>query len=120
MVFANFSLLIIAASGKLEWATGLPRTRYLVLILVPLAFVCVWAIGWVMDTVVKAPELQGTISASRSLETNEILSILRRLDMNYKPYPTVKTNPNRKQRKGLRSKVFQDNKKAAEDRRKGR
>jgi len=38
----------------------------------------------------------------------------------YQPYPTVKTTPNRKQRKNLRSKVFMANKKAAEDRRKKR
>lgn len=50
----NFSLLI-AAADKLEWLTGIPRTRYLVAIAVPLAFLLVWVLGWVMDVVVRSP-----------------------------------------------------------------
>lgn len=38
----------------------------------------------------------------------------------YKAYPTVATMPRRKNRKTERNKVFVANKKAAEDRRKGK
>jgi hypothetical protein len=80
LLFVNFSLLVVAASSKLEWITGLSRTRHLLLILVPLAFVCVWVIGWVMDRVVKAPEVQSDISADRSPYIKEIMDRLERIE----------------------------------------
>jgi len=84
LVFVNFSLLVTAASSKLEWISGLGRTRHVLLLLVPLAFVGVWVCGWVMDRIVNAPKEQARISNNRNPAIVELLDntreILRRLE----------------------------------------
>jgi len=80
LTFVNFSLLVVAASGKLEWVTGLPRTRYLLMVAVPAAMVCVWACGWVMDRVVNAPRIQSRIAEERTPYVAEIIESLKRIE----------------------------------------
>jgi hypothetical protein len=52
MVLLNFTLLLIAASDKLRYYTGLPRTWMLVAIAVPAGFLAIWLFGVFLDCVV--------------------------------------------------------------------
>lgn len=84
LTFVNFSLLVVSASPKLEWLTGLGRTRYVVMLLVPSAFVCVWIAGWIMDRWLKAPQEQNRIANSRNVEISEIKAAVERIERRLK------------------------------------
>lgn len=66
LVIVNFILLIITASDKLQIFFGIPRLRSLVVVIVPLGFLGVWLFGYVMDIVVRAPQMAERQSRKRS------------------------------------------------------
>jgi len=66
LVIVNFTLLIITASDKLQLFFGIPRLRSLLVVIVPLGFLGVWVFGYVMDMVVRAPQMAERQSRKRS------------------------------------------------------
>jgi len=66
LVIVNFTLLIITASDKLQLFFGIPRLRSLLVVIVPLGFLGVWVFGYVMDIVVRAPQMAERQSRKRS------------------------------------------------------
>lgn len=56
LVFVNFALLVVTASDKLKQTFGIPHTSDLLLVAIPLAFVGVWLVGYVLDRFVKSPQ----------------------------------------------------------------
>jgi hypothetical protein len=65
LVVVNFTLLIITASDKLQMFFGIPL-RSLLSVIVPLAFIGVWLLGYFMDKVVRAPQMAERQSQKRS------------------------------------------------------
>ena len=65
LTYANFILLIIAASDKLQAVLHL-RIREMILIAVPLAFVGSWIFGYFLDAFVRFPQSQMMVSEKRS------------------------------------------------------
>jgi len=66
LVIVNFTLLIITASDKLQLFFGIPRLRSLLVVIVPLGFLGVWVFGYVMDMIVRAPQMAERQSRKRS------------------------------------------------------
>lgn len=66
LVILNFTLLIIAASDKLQIFFGIPRLRSLLIVIVPLGFIGVWLFGFFMDRVVRAAQMAERQSIKRS------------------------------------------------------
>jgi len=66
LVIANFTLLIITASDKLQIFFGIPRLRSLLIVIVPLGFIGVWLFGFFMDRVVRAAQMGERQSIKRS------------------------------------------------------
>ncbi|MBI3578012.1 MAG: hypothetical protein HY089_01210 [Ignavibacteriales bacterium] len=66
LVIANFTLLIITASDKLQIFFGIPRLRSLLILIVPLGFIGVWVFGYFMDKVVRAAQMAERQSMKRS------------------------------------------------------
>jgi len=66
LVIVNFTLLIITASDKLQIFFGIPRLRSLLVVIVPLGFLGVWVFGYVMDSIVRAPQMAERQSRKRS------------------------------------------------------
>ncbi|MBI3789198.1 MAG: hypothetical protein HY276_13215 [Ignavibacteriales bacterium] len=66
LVIANFTLLIITASDKLQIFFGIPRLRSLLILIVPLGFIGVWVFGFFMDKVVRAAQMAERQSMKRS------------------------------------------------------
>lgn len=66
LVILNFTLLIITASDKLQIFFGIPRLRSLLVVIVPLGFLGVWVFGYVMDMIVRAPQMTERQSRKRS------------------------------------------------------
>jgi hypothetical protein len=66
LVIANFTLLIITASDKLQIFFGIPRLRSLLIVIVPLGFIGVWMFGFFMDRVVRAAQMGERQSIKRS------------------------------------------------------
>ena len=65
LAYVNFSLLIIAASDKIQ--AFLPfRIREMLIVFVPLAFVGAWVFGYILDRVVKFPQAQALTAEKRS------------------------------------------------------
>jgi uncharacterized ion transporter superfamily protein YfcC len=65
LVVVNFTLLIITASDKLQVFFGI-ALRSLLTVIVPLAFIGVWLLGYFMDKVVRAPQMAERQSQKRS------------------------------------------------------
>jgi len=66
LVIVNFTLLIITASDKLQIFFGIPRLSSLLVVIVPLGFLGVWVFGYVMDMIVRAPQMAERQSRKRS------------------------------------------------------
>ncbi|MEK6755893.1 MAG: hypothetical protein AABZ02_07055 [Bacteroidota bacterium] len=66
LVIVNFTLLIIAASDKLQIFFGVPRLRSLLVVIVPLGFIGVWIFGYFMDNIVRAAQMSERQSVKRS------------------------------------------------------
>jgi len=66
LVVVNFTLLIITASDKLQIFFGIPRLRTVLVVIVPLGFICVWLFGYFMDKVVRAAQMAERQSVKRS------------------------------------------------------
>lgn len=65
LVVVNFTLLIVTASDKLQMFFGIPL-KSLLSVIVPLAFIGVWLLGYFMDKVVRAPQMAERQSQKRS------------------------------------------------------
>lgn len=66
LVVVNFTLLIIAASDKLQIILGIPRLRSLLILIVPIGFILVWVFGYFMDKVVRAAQMAERQAIKRS------------------------------------------------------
>lgn len=66
MVFLNFTLLIVTASDKLKTAFDIPSIKELLIILVPMGFLGMWVMGYILDRFVKSQHYQENESISRS------------------------------------------------------
>ena len=66
MVAANFTLLLITASDKLQIFFGIPRLRSLLFLIVPLGFLAVWFFGYFMDRIVRAGQMAERQAMKRS------------------------------------------------------
>jgi len=66
LVIVNFTLLIITASDKLMIFFGIPRLRELMIVIIPLGFLCVWLFGFFMDKIVRAGQMAERQSVKRS------------------------------------------------------
>ena len=66
LVIANFTLLIITASDKLQIFFGITRLRSLIILIVPIGFLAVWIFGYFMDKVVRAAQMAERQSIKRS------------------------------------------------------
>jgi len=66
LVIVNFTLLIITASDKLQLFFGIPRLRSLLVVIVPLGFLGVWVFGYIMDIIVRAPQMTERQTRKRS------------------------------------------------------
>jgi len=66
MVAANFTLLLITASDKLQIFLGIPRLRSLLILIVPLGFLAVWFFGYFMDRIVRAGQMAERQAMKRS------------------------------------------------------
>jgi hypothetical protein len=66
MVAANFTLLLITASDKLQIFFGIPRLRSLLVLIVPLGFLAVWFFGYFMDKIVRAGQMAERQAMKRS------------------------------------------------------
>ena len=66
MVAANFTLLLITASDKLQIFFGIPRLRSLLILIVPLGFLAVWFFGYFMDKIVRAGQMAERQAMKRS------------------------------------------------------
>ncbi len=66
LVVANFTLLIITASDKLQIFFGIPRLRSLLIVIVPVGFIGVWLFGYFMDKVVRAAQMSERQTVRRS------------------------------------------------------
>lgn len=66
MVAANFTLLLITASDKLQIFFGIPRLRSLLILIVPLGFLAVWFFGYFMDRIVRAGQMAERQAMKRS------------------------------------------------------
>jgi len=65
LVIVNFTLLIIAASDKLQIFFGI-RLRSLLILIVPIGFFFVWLFGFFMDKIVRAAQMSERQSVKRS------------------------------------------------------
>lgn len=79
MVFLNFTLLVMTASDKIKLFIPLP-TKYLVLILVPTAFIIMWSFGYILDKFVKSQHHQENESISRSPAWRKLFTRLDELE----------------------------------------
>lgn len=84
LVIANFTLLIITASDKLQIFFGIPRLRSLLIVIVPLGFVGVWVFGFFMDRVVRAAQMAERQSIKRSEVWTKHNEQMDRLEMEMK------------------------------------
>lgn len=50
MAIINLSFVVLAASDKIMWLTGLPA-RVIVPLIIPLAIIIVLSIGWLLDRI---------------------------------------------------------------------
>lgn len=66
MVAANFMLLLITASDKLQIFLGIPRLRSMLILIVPLGFLSVWFFGYFMDKIVRAGQMAERQAMKRS------------------------------------------------------
>ncbi len=66
MVAANFTLLLITASDKLQIFFGIPRLRSMLILIVPLGFLAVWCFGYFMDRIVRAGQMAERQAMKRS------------------------------------------------------
>jgi hypothetical protein len=66
MVAANFMLLLITASDKLQIFLGIPRLRSMLILIVPLGFLSVWFFGYFMDRIVRAGQMAERQAMKRS------------------------------------------------------
>lgn len=78
LTYANFVLLIVAASDKIQTVIPL-RITQLVLIAVPLAFIGSWLFGYFLDEIVRFPQSQMLVSEKRSPHWNMTQSKLDRI-----------------------------------------
>lgn len=67
LVFINFALLVVTASDKLKPFLGIENTGWLVVILIPSAFVGVFVFGYFLDVLVKQQQRQEIESGKRSV-----------------------------------------------------
>ncbi|MFC1520875.1 hypothetical protein ACFL6Y_00555 [Elusimicrobiota bacterium] len=80
MVFLNFSLLVIAASDKLRYYTGVSRTWILLLSAIPFAFAGVWLFGLFLDKVVKYGQAYNIESIKRNPNWQEHVDQMNRIE----------------------------------------
>ncbi len=66
LVVVNLTLLIIAASDKLQIILGIARLRSLIILIVPIGFFVVWCFGYFMDKVVRAAQMAERQAIRRS------------------------------------------------------
>lgn len=80
LVVINFALLIVTASDKLQRFFGIPRLSSLLTLIVPLAFVGVWLLGYFMDKVVRAPQMAERQTLKRSEIWTKHLEQMNRIE----------------------------------------
>lgn len=76
----NFALLVIAASDKLRYYTGVPRTWMLILIAIPLGFFGMWLLGYFLDNVVRYGQAYSLEQAKRNPSVEENRERLKRIE----------------------------------------
>lgn len=80
LVFVNFSLLVIAASDKLRYYTGVPRTWMLIVAAIPLGFLGMWLLGYFLDSVVRYGQAYTLEVAKRNPVAEENRERLTRIE----------------------------------------
>lgn len=84
LALLNFALLVITASDKLKTYFHINNTGNLILIMIPLAFVCMWCFGFFLDKVLKAQYMTEQEQMKRSkpwiLCFNKLDTILDKLE----------------------------------------
>jgi len=76
----NFSLLVITASDKLRYYTGIPRTWVLIVVAIPVAFTGMWLLGYFLDNVVKYGQAYNLEASKRNPTWDEQKMIMGRLE----------------------------------------
>lgn len=71
LTLVNFVLLVITSSDKLKVVIPLEYTAELVLLLVPLALIGAWFVGFVLERYIKFPQAQERAAKKRSPTWNE-------------------------------------------------
>jgi len=77
--YVNLALLIIAASDKLKLIVPWRISEFL-LVLIPVAFIMAWCLGYFLDTFVKYPQASMRLVESRSPNTALIHEKLDRME----------------------------------------
>ncbi len=80
LAMLNFALLIIAASDKLRYYTGVQRAWVLVAAAVPLGFLGMWLVGFFLDRVVKYGQASNLEAVKRNPVWEEQRASLRRIE----------------------------------------
>jgi hypothetical protein len=80
LAMVNFALLIIAASDKLRYYTGVQRAWMLVAAAVPLGFLGMWLVGYFLDSVVKYGQAYNLEAVKRNPVWEEERAYLRRIE----------------------------------------
>ena len=81
MVFLNFTLLVVTASDKLKQIIPID-TRYLLVILVPSAFIGMWLFGYILDKFVKSQHFAESEYYERSPLWKGLYERLDRIEQN--------------------------------------
>ncbi|MEM2948565.1 MAG: hypothetical protein QXG02_03480 [Candidatus Anstonellales archaeon] len=80
LTLVNFILLVITASDKLKSFFGIQYTTELLLIFVPLALLCIWLAGLVLERYIKFPQAQERAAISRSPAWQRNFKMLENLE----------------------------------------
>jgi hypothetical protein len=79
MIFLNFTLLILTAGDKLKKIIGLEQD-WVLLLFVPFGFIGMWAFGFFLDRVVRAPQMSERQGYARSELWKKLFDQLDRIE----------------------------------------
>ena len=80
LAMVNFALLVIAASDKLRYYTGIQRAWLMVVFAVPLGFLGMWLVGFFLDRVVKYGQAYNLEAVKRNPVWDEQKAYLRSIE----------------------------------------
>jgi len=81
MIFLNFTLLVLTAGDKLKKLMGI-QYDWVLILFVPVGFLGMWAFGFFLDKVVRAPQMSERQGYARSELWQKLFEQLDRIESN--------------------------------------